>query len=294
MITKDEAKQAYNNLVQLRRLNVLQKNKSKPGEVELHHIIPISCGGKDVVENKVALYAKEHFMAHVYLWIIHHDDTFHDQTLCALNQMIKGTLNGLRKDLREFIIKSEEYQKARIEFARYMSKTISSKILGEKNPAYGKHWYKDQNNLSCGMFYEGKQPVNWIPGRIQPKTEKVLKQMKSFSQSIKGKKSIYNPITLKRKYISENEQLPNGFIIGVPKKTEEEKEKIRKSVLLRTTNNSEYCMKRYMFYYPLYLRYSQVGFKQMKQEYLYPYSVQNFIAMCKKYIPNFIQNKTRY
>ena len=30
--------------------------------------------GLDEDSNKVALFAKEHFMAHVYLWIIHHDD----------------------------------------------------------------------------------------------------------------------------------------------------------------------------------------------------------------------------
>lgn len=56
-------------------------------------------------------------MAHVYLWIIHHEDEFHYKTMCALNMMVNGTLDGSRKELRDFILMSEEYQKVREEFA---------------------------------------------------------------------------------------------------------------------------------------------------------------------------------
>lgn len=133
MITREEAVKAYEDLIQLRRSEVLEKDKSQLGQIEIHHILPTSCGGADVEDNKIALYAKEHFMAHVYLWVIHHDDEFHYQTMCALNNMIKGTISGNRTELRDFILASEEYQKAKEEFAKYNSETIGSKISGEKN-----------------------------------------------------------------------------------------------------------------------------------------------------------------
>ena len=64
-MTKEEAQKAYDNLVLFRKQNVLIKSKDNPGAIEIHHIIPISCGGLDEDSNKIALYAKEHFMAHV-------------------------------------------------------------------------------------------------------------------------------------------------------------------------------------------------------------------------------------
>ena len=138
MITKIEAEKAYADLIQLRRSEVLVKDKTNPGQIEFHHVLPRCCGGSNDQTNIVALYAKEHFMAHVYLWAIHHDDEFHYKMVYALNQMIKGTVNGSRTELRDFILQSEEYQKAREEFAQYTSQTISGKILGKKNGTYGK------------------------------------------------------------------------------------------------------------------------------------------------------------
>lgn len=198
MITKEEAEKAYQELVQLRRSEVLGKSNENPGKIEIHHIIPISCNGEDVDENKIALYAKEHFMAHVYLWIIHHDDEFHDQTLCALNLMIKGTLNGNRQELRDFILASEEYQKAREEFAKLMSQTIGSKISGEKNGMFGKHWYKDPNDLSCHMFNEGEQPDDWIPGKYQQYDE-------NYVSSLAGKMKICKKDFSQARYVYPDE-----------------------------------------------------------------------------------------
>ena len=165
MMTKDEAVKAYDQLVQFRQQNQLQKTSENPGKVESHHILPISCGGEDVPENRINLLAKEHFMAHVYLWIIHHEDEFHYQTVCALNMMVKGSLDGSRKELRDFILMSEEYQKAREEFAQYCSTTIGSKIAGENNGAFGKHWYYDPVTLSCAMLFEEDVPEGWKCGK---------------------------------------------------------------------------------------------------------------------------------
>ena len=76
--------------------------------------------------------------------------------MCALNMMVKGTLTGNRKELRDFILLSEEYQKAREEYAQFTSETIGSKISGEKNGAFGKHWYYDPVTLKNFPFFEGQ------------------------------------------------------------------------------------------------------------------------------------------
>lgn len=164
MITKVEAEKAYADLIQLRRSEVLVKDKANPGQIEFHHVLPRCCGGSDDQTNIVALYAKEHFMAHVYLWAIHHDDKFHYKMVYALNQMIKGTVNGSRTELRDFILQSEEYQKAREELAQVISKTIGKKILREKNGSYGKHWYSNVLLQKSMLFFDEDVPIGWEKG----------------------------------------------------------------------------------------------------------------------------------
>ena len=171
-MTKEEAQQAYDGLIAYRRQNVLVKSKDHPGMIEKHHIIPTSINGLDIDENKIALLAKEHFMAHVYLWIIHHDDEFHDQMLCALMNMHKGTKNGNRKELRDFILMSEDYQQAREEFGKIASKIASEANKGEKNPHFGQHWYKDPNSNNYSLYKDGEQPNGWIRGKYLTKNEK--------------------------------------------------------------------------------------------------------------------------
>jgi hypothetical protein len=60
---------------------------------------------------------------------------------CALMNMHKGTLNGSRQELRDYILASEEYQLAREDFAKIFSKKSSKINKGKNNPMYGKHWY---------------------------------------------------------------------------------------------------------------------------------------------------------
>ena len=108
MITKEKAKKLYADLIQLRKSEILIKSKETIGQIEIHHILPRSCGGTDDESNKIALYAKEHFMAHVYLWTIYRNTDFHKQVVYALNNMIKGTKSGLRSKLRDFILASED------------------------------------------------------------------------------------------------------------------------------------------------------------------------------------------
>ena len=46
-------------------------------------------------------------------------------------------------------------------------KKISEKVSGKNNGVFGKHWYKDVNELSCGMFFDDEQPDGWILGKLQ-------------------------------------------------------------------------------------------------------------------------------
>ena len=76
-------KEQYKQLIAFRKQNKLLKSKDNFGKVETHHILPKSCGGNDDSENLVNLYAKEHFMAHYYLWKIHENDQYKHEMLNA-------------------------------------------------------------------------------------------------------------------------------------------------------------------------------------------------------------------
>lgn len=225
-MTKEEAQKAYDELVASRKQNVLTKSKEHPGRIEIHHIIPTSMNGLDVEENKIALLAKEHFMAHVYLWIIHHDDEFHDQMLCALMNMHKGTVNGNRKELRDFILMSEDYQQAREEFGKLASKILSEANKGEKNPHYGKHWYKDPNSKAYGLFNENEQPIGWIRGKYLTENERILSgssgKGKVWIRSLQTNKAIRVDKETAAKLISNGTYVKGSRILSP-----EEKERIR-------------------------------------------------------------------
>lgn len=221
-LTKEDAQKAYDDLVAYRRCNILTKSKDHPGMVEVHHVIPLSINGSDVKDNKVALLAKEHFMAHVYLWIIHHDDEFHDQMLCALMNMHKGTKNGSRKELRDFMLMSEDYQQAREEFGRIASQIAHEANAGSKNPHYGKHWYKDLCSSACSMHEAGKQPAGWVRGRhanvdekrVRHTAQKGRQQLGHCEPKNKGKHLCINVSTGKRIFLGDNEDVPVGFAMS--------------------------------------------------------------------------------
>ena len=183
MITKEEAEKLYADLIQLRRSDVLIKSKDNPGAIEIHHITPVSCGGLDNELNKIALYAKEHFMAHVYLYIIHRNTKYHDQMICALMNMCKGTLNGSRQELRDYILASEEYQLAKEDFGKYCSKKFHDVNLGDKNRMYGKHWYYNPETLETKMYYSDQIPNGWKLGRIIEERDRFITLQKIMNKA---------------------------------------------------------------------------------------------------------------
>ena len=290
MITKDQALKAYDDLIQLRRKEILVKSKENPGKIEIHHVVPTSIGGLDEESNKIALLAKEHFMAHVYLWIIHHDDEFHNQMTYALMNMHKGTKNGSRKELREFILMSEEYQLARKEFAKNMSQTVSQKISGNKNGMYGKHWIRNPQTREYKLISKDDQlPNGWEYGKYQTITEKAKKQVKAFSQSNNGKHQIFNPTTNEVKYINDNDILPEGFERrGRPLK-EQDKQKLRD--YYKKNNEENIAPRRLKELRPMYQYYLKYGWNHFKEHFNYQYTQQNFVGSCKRYLPEFVSHQ---
>ena len=292
-MTKEEAQKAYDDLIQLRRKEVLVKSKENPGKIEVHHIVPISMNGLDEDSNKVALFAKEHFMAHVYLWIIHHDDQFHDQMTCALVNMHKGTKNGNRKELRDFILMSEDYQQAREEFGKIASKIASAANKGEKNPVFGKHWIRNPYTRECKLISSNEQlPNGWKYGKYQPITDKVKKQLKIFAQSSKGKIRIYNSTTNELKWIHKGDSIPKGFEKRGRPLQEQDKQKLRD--FYKKNNEENIAPKRIKELRPMYAFYVKHGWKKFKEQFDYQHSQQNFVGLCKRYLPEYVSHQGKY
>ena len=285
-MTKEEAQKAYNDLVAYRKQNVLIKSKEHPGRIEIHHIIPTSMNGLDVEENKIALLAKEHFMAHVYLWIIHHDDEFHDQMLCALMNMHKGTVNGSRKELRDFILMSEDYQQAREEFGKLASKIASEANKGENNPMKKRCWIRNPTTKESKVILKSEMlPDGWEYGMYQTITDKVISQLKEFSQSTKNKCKIFNPNTNEVKYINKDDPIPFSFEKRGKPLNEHGKMMLKHFYMKKREN--EIKPKRIAELRPMYEYYVNHGWQKFKEHFDYQYSQANFVGLCKCYLPEY-------
>lgn len=59
--------EVYNNLINKAKNRNIEEEKY----VEHHHIIPLSIGGEDNKNNIVALYPREHYLAHKLLHILY-------------------------------------------------------------------------------------------------------------------------------------------------------------------------------------------------------------------------------
>lgn len=158
-------KELYDQLVAFRKQNKLVKSKEESGKIETHHILPKSCGGTDDSENLVNLYAKEHFMAHYYLWKIHENDEFKYQMLNAFWMMCIMSSASQERTYQEYVKMSEEYQEARIQFTKQLSLTMANKVKGNKNGQFGKHWYYDPLTNESHQYIDCQQPIGWILGR---------------------------------------------------------------------------------------------------------------------------------
>ncbi len=89
---------------------------------ERHHIIPKCMGGGNDEENLIDLFAREHFEAHRLLVL---EKPNNDKLAYAWNMMCNSK-NG------DYQITAEEYEKARIDFARFISESKKGKSRSEE------------------------------------------------------------------------------------------------------------------------------------------------------------------
>lgn len=281
-------KQLYDALISYRKINVLEKTKEQLGMIESHHIIPCSCGGIDEPQNIVNLYAKEHFIAHYYLWKIHENDKFKYQTLKAFWMMSIASSSNQNRTYQPLVKMSEEYQQARIEFSKYLTKTMPDKVKGEKNGMFGRHWYYDPvTNKSC-VFVEGQQPIGWVLGKKH-------KDPKAFSEAVsRGNKKryngkhyfrVYNPITGQQLSLVEGSQIPNGFEKRGKPLSQHGKQKLHEYFVKHSIE--VVAPKRIEELRPQYAYYLQNGWKAFKDHYNYQKSFANFLQLCKRYLPEY-------
>lgn len=295
-MTINNYKEQYDQLISYRLLNKLEKSKEESGKVETHHILPRSCGGKDEPENLVNLYAKEHFMAHYYLWKMHENDEFKYQTLNAFWMMCVMSSASQERTYQEYVKMSIEYQEAKIQFAKYLSKLIPKKVTGDKNGQFGKHWYYNPLTNESHRYVGGQQPIGWILGRRYKDKDAFVKAVSKANQQkaqqIVGKViRIYNPSTDEEKFIDKSLPIPNGFERRGKPMSSEAKQHLHE--YYEKQNIEVIAPKRIEELRPQYAYYLQNGWKKFKEHYNYPYSQANFVQACKQYLPEYKSNQGR-
>ena len=135
--------------------------KTKPENVytEKHHIIPRSvCILLDKSqENLIYLTAKNHFLAHYYIWKWYKDE-LHEKKWAR--SMCYALIRMKRQLMKSNNIErlSDLYDEVRREF----SKDQSEEMKGEKNPFYGKHHSKETKRK---LSEANKGKVCWNKGK---------------------------------------------------------------------------------------------------------------------------------
>lgn len=102
---------------------------------EVHHIVPRCMGGTDNLNNKIRLYAKEHYEAHRLLAL---ENPNNEKLIYAWWCFV----NGWNAEKQErYIVTADEYEEAKIKY----SKMMSEKNSGEKSVFYGRHLFGKDN-----------------------------------------------------------------------------------------------------------------------------------------------------
>lgn len=287
-------KEKYDQLIQLRTLNKLEKSKEDNGSIETHHIIPLCCGGTNDKDNLINLYSKEHFMAHYYLWKIHENDEYKYKLLNAFWMMCVASSKTNERTYQQYVEMSEQYQEARIQFAKFVSNNISIKISSNKNGQYGKHWYYNPLTNESKPYISGKQPVGWILGRKYKDhlafQQAVSKSNQRRAKQIKGNIiRIYNPLTNEERFINKETIIPEGFEHRGKPLSDLIKTKI--SLFHKKNSEDNIIPKRIKELRPMYSYYLQYGWNKFKEYYNYESSRTNFLQLCKRYLSEYSSRK---
>ena len=191
----------YNRVIQWFKDHPISK-ESHP-DSEYHHIVPRSCTGEDVEENRILLPTRWHYIVHCWLpavYLEQGNQEYYEKMLFAWNRM-----QNYREDFRSGLqtIKEDSwlYQKLRDEYSKAIGKLTTVTQKGDKNSQYGKHWWKDPNDKTKSLSIKEGDPIpeGWVRGRWLLKVE--------------GTIAIYNDETNKCRYIklSSKDEIPEGW-----------------------------------------------------------------------------------
>lgn len=202
----------YNQLIEKRRKEVLKKcDKDDPNYLycEIHHIIPRCIGGSDDEANKIALTAREHYIAHLLLRRMH-PDCYALSVAVEFMQVdpAKYVAGNNAACSRKFRFNGRLYQLIREENAR-MKSVIQSNLKWIKNLSKNdqKFWPKDVP-LTQQMIDEG-----WEFGRLPFKTQR---SPESYANSgYEAGKYIRVTNDVEDRYILKDDPIPEGYHRGM-------------------------------------------------------------------------------
>lgn len=195
----------YTNLISKRRLYKIDKTKQNNNNIEYHHIVPVSCGGKNdkgipknnnIKHNIIGLTLREHFFAHLLLVKIYKQkygikSKHYFCMLKAINLMANNS---------KYKIKSSRL---------YESLRLQAITIGCHKTTTNRFWVtngikdiflKPQQQIPVG-FKKGRT-INFTKQQADEYSRKIKEATKNRIPWNKGKKNIYNEEH--RRKISQN------------------------------------------------------------------------------------------
>lgn len=229
---------------------------------ETHHILPKCMGGSNDKENLIDLFAREHFEAHRLLAL----ENPENEKLVYAWWMMAHTNNANQRD---YEITVDEYEEAKIVFSQThsdlqkqkmslrenrekISKSLTGRYIGDKNPNYGKHLPEEVRNRISNFAKTRIKELNPFYGKHH--TEETKNKIR---KSLIGKLS--------------GENNPNYG----KKMTEEQKKKISETLTGKMSgeNNPMYGVHRYGENNPMYgKRHTEDSKEKMRNSKLGKYN----------------------
>ena len=240
----------YDQLIQKRKLNVLNKNGIY---CERHHIIPRSLGGLNDKINLVNLTAREHYIAHLLLWKIYKMSNNKVAYYKMANAVIRLMNGNSQAKINIHRYNSKLYEYAKIAAAKYLSlrpgttkgKRFIHDILTHQNKMIDKNlplpigysegiFLSDDKRLKLANSTKGKIyirnnitnelkqisskdpiPFGWSKKRtklnLTPKQKQIHRQNALNNKGQKNRIAIINDTTNQKKFIEKTDQIPIGW-----------------------------------------------------------------------------------
>lgn len=245
-----------------------RKTKKKTKGCEIHHIIPRCFGGSNDDNNLIKLTTKEHLLAHYYLALMTgHIHMFHcfnwmmgkqfkklsQLEVMELEEMDKWALIRDEARLRRFSDKAKATiaEKAKLRWERFRESGRIDKIKENISNATKTAMASEEArikvrvNLGCKTYYnpETDEEMHWYEGDPIPQhpwrrgrrgnSEESRKKL-SNTLKTKPKKWYYNDELQINRTFSIDEEIPDGWKPGQPKKYSGNYTKLKKKIQYKT------------------------------------------------------------